>query len=84
MNKLLVIFLSLLLAGCGGSDSAADNSDNAIAECNRDDINSQVYCKLYADYLWYDELKTGVDPLAFSKPSAYLNQVPIGIATVSS
>jgi carboxyl-terminal processing protease len=75
MNKLLVIFLSLLLAGCGGSDSAADNSDNAIAECNRDDINSQVYCKLYADYLWYDELKTGVDPLAFSTPSAYLNQV---------
>ncbi|WP_214001125.1 S41 family peptidase [Arsukibacterium sp.] len=75
MNKLLVVCLSLLLAACGGSDSSDDNLDTNIAECSRNDINSQLYCKLYADYLWYDELKTGVDPLAFSSPSAYLEQV---------
>lgn len=75
MNKLLVIMLSLLLAGCGGSDSADSSADNNIAECSRSDINSQLYCKLNADYLWYNELKTGVDPLAFTTPSAYLNQV---------
>ncbi|MDX1676585.1 S41 family peptidase [Arsukibacterium sp.] len=75
MNKLLVMFVCLLLAGCGGSDSADDDIAGNIAECSRSDLNSQVYCKLYADYLWYDELKTGVDPLAFSTPSAYLSQV---------
>ena len=79
MNKLLLIFLSVLLAGCGGSDSPDNSADggaaNNVAECSRNDINSQLYCKLFADYLWYEELKTGVDPLAFSTPSAYLNQV---------
>ncbi|MBV2130733.1 S41 family peptidase [Arsukibacterium indicum] len=74
MNKLLVMFLSLLLVGCGGSDSS-DVADNNVAECSGTDINSQLYCKLNADYLWYDELKTGVNPLAFSTPSAYLAQV---------
>ena len=58
MNKLLVLMLSLLLAGCGGSDSADDSASINIAECDRSDINSQVYCKLTADYLWYDELKS--------------------------
>lgn len=76
MKKLLVVLLSLLVVGCGGSDSADDNSAaNNIVECGRNDINSQVYCKLFADYLWYDELKTGVDPLSFTTPSAYLGQV---------
>ncbi|MAD74274.1 MAG: carboxyl-terminal protease [Rheinheimera sp.] len=74
MNKLLISFLCLMLAACGGSGSD-DAANNNIAECARTDINSQVYCKLVADYLWYDELKTGVDPLAFSTPSAYLDQV---------
>ncbi|KKO44519.1 carboxyl-terminal protease [Arsukibacterium ikkense] len=64
----------LVLAGCGGSDSS-DSADNNIAECGRNDINSQLYCKLHADYLWYNELKTGVDPLAFSTPAAYLSRV---------
>lgn len=75
MNKLLISLLCLLLAACGGSGSGDDTADNNIAECARTDINSQVYCKLVADYLWYDELKTGVDPLAFNTPSAYLTQV---------
>ena len=75
MNKLLITLLCLMLAACGGSGSGDDTADNNIAECARTDINSQVYCKLVADYLWYDELKTGVDPLAFSNPSAYLTQV---------
>ncbi|KKO48637.1 carboxyl-terminal protease [Arsukibacterium sp. MJ3] len=75
MNKLLILIFSMLLVGCGGSDSADNSPTNDIAECNRSDINSQLYCKLYADYLWYRELKTGVDPLAFSTPAAYLRQV---------
>tara|TARA_R110002126_G_scaffold146224_19_gene292173 strand:+ start:200 stop:1519 length:1320 start_codon:yes stop_codon:yes gene_type:complete len=75
MKKLLISLLCLLLVACGGSDSDDGIADNNIAECSNTDINSQLYCKLFADYLWYDELKTGVNPLAFSTPSAYLSQV---------
>ncbi|MBZ9612492.1 S41 family peptidase [Rheinheimera maricola] len=74
--RLLIILTALCsLIGCGGGSS--DDSGNAgnTSICQRTDINSQVYCAMQQDYLWYRDMPSGIDPGTYSSPAALIQAV---------
>ncbi|WP_333606632.1 S41 family peptidase [Arsukibacterium sp.] len=71
MRYLYLLLICLLLSACGDSNSHLGDQ----VQCGEGNLNSQILCRLNANYLWYRELKSGVDPLAFSDPSAFIRAV---------
>lgn len=71
MRKIILFSALLILSGCGGSDT--DDASTSI--CQRNDVNSQVFCALQRDYLWYSDLPASIDPDSYSTPEALLQAV---------
>ncbi|MGP9801970.1 S41 family peptidase [Rheinheimera sp. NSM] len=73
MRTLILITALFALSGCGGS--SRDDAATATAACQRTDINSQVFCALQQDYLWYRDLPEDINLGAYTSPAAMLNAV---------
>ncbi|GAB2920176.1 S41 family peptidase [Rheinheimera gaetbuli] len=74
--RTIVLCSVLLLTACGGGGSSDTNSDTGSVDiCQRTDINSQVYCAMQQDYLWYRDMPSGIDPGSYSSPAALIQAV---------
>ena len=73
MRKIILFSALLILSGCGSSDNETDDASSSI--CQRSDVNSQIFCALQRDYLWYSDLPTSIDPDSYSTPAALLEAV---------
>lgn len=74
----VMIFLSILfmLVACGGGGSSSGGSSGTSTSiCQRSDVNSQIFCALQRDYLWYRDLPASINPDSYSTPSALLQAV---------
>ncbi|CAM5201403.1 hypothetical protein [Alishewanella longhuensis] len=69
MKTLSIIGLCVLLAGCGGSSSEAEDTSGL---CGRSDTNSKIGCELNRNYLWYRELRN-VAPASYNSARDYFN-----------
>ena len=65
----------LLLTACGGGGSIDTDSTGQASICQRTDINSQVFCALQQDYLWYRDLPASINPDSYSSPNQLLQAV---------
>jgi len=72
MRTLILCMSLFLLSACGGGGSGS-TSETAI--CQRTDVNSQVFCALQQDYLWYKDLPASINPDSYSSPSALMQAV---------
>lgn len=75
MRILILITALFTLSGCGGGSSDSDDTSAATTACQRADINSQVFCALQQDYLWYSELPADITPGSYASPGAMLDAV---------
>ena len=77
MRLLLTCTLLLGLTACGGGgNSSSSDDDTATTDlCQRTDVNSQVFCALQRDYLWYRDLPASINPDSYNSPSALLQAV---------
>ena len=73
MRVLMLAATCLVLSACGGS--SGNNNSTQTNYCQRSDINSQVFCALQRDYLWYKDLPTSINPDSYNTPEALLNAV---------
>ena len=73
MRVLMLAATCLVLSACGGSSGS--NNSTQTNYCQRSDINSQVFCALQRDYLWYKDLPTSINPDSYNTPEALLNAV---------
>jgi carboxyl-terminal processing protease len=73
MRHLCLLFSISTLFACGGGGSGGSSVQTSL--CQRTDVNSQVFCALQQDYLWYRDLPTTINPDNYSSPSALLNAV---------
>lgn len=74
MRILILITALFILSGCGGGGSS-DDAPAPTTACQRTDINSQVFCALQQDYLWYSELPADINPGSYASPGAMLDAV---------
>lgn len=72
MRALIIVTALFALSGCGGGGS---DDASATTACQRTDINSQVFCALQQDYLWYSELPADINPGSYASPGAMLDAV---------
>lgn len=70
--RILVLCLAFSLAACGGGGSSDSNDSGSVNICQRPDVNSQLYCAMQQDYLWYRDIPIGINPANYSSPSALL------------
>ncbi|MEH8016886.1 S41 family peptidase [Rheinheimera muenzenbergensis] len=70
--RILVLCLAFSLAACGGGGSSDSNDSGSVNICQRPDVNSQLYCAMQQDYLWYRDIPVGINPANYSSPSALL------------
>ncbi|MEO3878117.1 S41 family peptidase [Rheinheimera fenheensis] len=75
MRVLLTSVLLMALTACGGGGSSSNDDSAGTNLCQRSDINSQVFCALQQDYLWYRDLPASINPDSFNSPSALLEAV---------
>ena len=76
MRLLLTCTLLLGLTACGGGGSSSSDDNTATTDlCQRTDVNSQVFCALQQDYLWYKDLPASINPDNYSTPQALLDAV---------
>lgn len=73
MRVLMLAATCLVLSACGGSSGS--NNSTQTNYCQRSDINSQVFCALQRDYLWYKDLPTSINTDSYNTPEALLNAV---------
>jgi len=74
MRSIFVLVSVLMLSACGGGGSS-NGSGSQTSICQRSDVNSQVFCALQQDYLWYRDLPSSINPDSYNSPSALLNAV---------
>lgn len=77
INSLLIMLVSLLIAGCFDSDdnSGTDNNDTTGFEfCGEEYQKDYVYSTMEDWYYWYD-LMPDIDPQDYSSPEAVLDAV---------
>lgn len=75
MRVLLTSVLLLALTACGGGGSSSNDDSAGTNLCQRSDINSQVFCALQQDYLWYRDLPSSINPNSYNSPAALLEAV---------
>ncbi len=73
--RIILLCSALLLAACGGSSSDTNTDGGGTTICQRTDINSQVYCAMQQDYLWYRDMPASVNPASYSSPMALIQAV---------
>lgn len=71
----LVAALITLTACGGGGDITNTDSTGQTNICQRTDINSQVFCALQQDYLWYRDLPASINPDSYSSPAELIQAV---------
>ncbi|PKM18678.1 MAG: carboxyl-terminal protease [Gammaproteobacteria bacterium HGW-Gammaproteobacteria-15] len=65
----------ITLTACGGGGNLDTDSTGQTSICQRTDINSQVFCALQRDYLWYRDLPASINPNSYSSPNQLLQAV---------
>lgn len=75
MRFLIVLATLMGLSACGGGSSDDRSNTGNSNICQRSDVNSQIFCALQRDYLWYRDLPTTIDPDSYTSPSALLQAV---------
>jgi carboxyl-terminal processing protease len=63
------------LTACGGGGNIDTDSTGQTSICQRTDINSQVFCALQQDYLWYRDLPVSVNPDSYGSPDELIQAV---------
>ncbi len=72
MRVLILLTTLFTLAACGGGGR---NDDDIAGICQRQDINSRIFCALQRDYLWYRDLPASINPDSYASPGALLQAV---------
>lgn len=75
MRILILATTIILLTACGGGGGQDTGSSEQTSICQRNDINSQVFCALQQDYLWYRDLPASINPNSYNSPAALLQDV---------
>jgi carboxyl-terminal processing protease len=75
MRALIFLSILTLLVACGGGGSSSGGSGSTAGICLRSDVNSQVFCAMQRDYLWYRDMPASINPDNYSTPSALVQAV---------
>ncbi|WP_240223277.1 S41 family peptidase [Rheinheimera hassiensis] len=75
MRIFILVAALITLTACGGGGSIDTDSTGQTSICQRTDINSQVFCALQQDYLWYRDLPASVNPDSYSSPGELIQAV---------
>lgn len=73
--RMFILLAALTLTACGGGGSSVTDSTGQPNICQRSDINSQVFCALQQDYLWYRDLPASINPDNFRSPDELIHAV---------
>ncbi|KUM54350.1 S41 family peptidase [Rheinheimera sp. EpRS3] len=75
MRIFILLAALTTLTACGGGGNIDTDSTGQTSICQRTDINSQVFCVLQQDYLWYRDLPASVNPDSYSSPDELIQAV---------
>ena len=73
MRTALLLPALFVLASCGGGGSIGSSAETSL--CQRSDVNSQIFCALQQDYLWYRDLPSTINPDSYASPAALMAAV---------